>query len=82
MDKNNVRTGKTRHVILGICMQTSWMTEMLEEAGAEDVAVIDYEAEEDVIQVASVYFYSPRAAKRKLKRGERVVYHKFLSRRK
>ena len=73
---------KTTHVILGVCTHTTNMTEMLEKAGATDIAVIDYEAKEDHIQVAQVHFYSPGIAKQRLESSREVVFHKFLTRRK
>ena len=77
-----MRKRKATHVILGVCMHTANMAEMLEEAGATDIAVIDYEAEEDHIQVAQVHFYSPGTAKRRLGKSREIVFHKFLTRRK
>lgn len=55
---------------------------MLEEAGATDIEVIDYEAKEDHIRVTQVHFYSLGTAKHRLRRLSEVVLYKFLTRRK
>jgi hypothetical protein len=77
---NSMRKQQVTHVILGVCMQTGRMAEILGEAGATKIAVIDYEAEEDHIQMAEVHFYSPRAAERRLRRSRQIVFHKYLTR--
>ncbi|WP_342508626.1 hypothetical protein [Sporosarcina sp. FSL K6-2383] len=75
-------TRKVTHVILGVCMRTGKMAEMLEDAGATDIAVIDYEAEEDHIQVAKVDFYSPKTARKTLGKSKQIIFHKLLVRKK
>ncbi|WP_203245834.1 hypothetical protein [Sporosarcina beigongshangi] len=77
-----MRTRKTTHVILGVCMQTGKMAEMLEDAGATDIAVVDYDAEEDHVQVAKVHFYSPNTARRTLGKSKQIIFHKYLVRKK
>ena len=81
MTRNKSEQAKTVHVILGICMKTPSLTEMLEKAGIQSIAVIDYEAEVPKMRIADVDFYSPRAAIQHLKKAENVIFHKYLKKR-
>lgn len=78
--KNEKRTlqQKKTHVILGVDLYTVVLTEALENAGVEDIAVLDYEADDDVMELGDLFFYSPYAARRKFRDGKKVVFHKVL----
>ena len=82
MDKKRaLRNGET-HVILGVGLHTNLMAETLEDFGINDYIVIDYDADEEVMELGDVYFYSPEAARRKFAREvkKNVIFHTILSR--
>ena len=77
MKKRALRKEAT-HVILGVDLYMGAMTEAIEKAAMEDIIMLDYEAEVDVMELGGMYFYSPDAAKRKYKDDKNIIFHKFL----
>lgn len=70
-----------QHVILGCCMKTADMIEVLEDADIEKIAVVDYFFEDHILEFGKYNFYSPQIANKLFGKSDKVVFHKYLTRR-
>lgn len=81
MSQRAVNMGESRHIILGVSMETVHMIEKLKGAGATDISVIDYEAEVDMFEMSTITFYSPKLAKKAVGNTKKVIFHKLIDKR-